>query len=213
MLRPLGTIVPLVLCASAAAALVQERVKPKKVDFEETHAAVLRHWKAGQYGACTEGLRELSGLVSIERVKAILAALPAPPEGFQVASQTEVDESEANPMAAAAGGLGAFMGNVVERQYRGQGASIQLTVTADSPLAQMFGMWVANPQMLGPDAELVKYGAHNAVLRKDGNRWNLQVLLNGKHVVDVGVDGRDDEFLLKFLNQAAVDSLSTVLGQ
>lgn len=198
-----------VLCTGAAFALVQERVKQKKADFPTTHAAVLQQWNAGEYGACLEGLRELTGMVSVKRVESLLKVLPAAPEGFEVESETTLEDLQDQPFLGMAG----MIGSSVERSYgASDGAHLQLTVTADSPVAQMWSVWLANPQMIDPSAEVVKYQAHSAILKQDGETWELTALIHGKHVIEVRLDGRDDEFLLKFLDQKTVDALARVLG-
>jgi len=207
MLRPSLIALATLACAGAALALVQERVQKKKADFPTAHAAALRQWEAGQYGACLGSLRELEGLVSRKRIETILAALPAAPQGFRVGDETQLQELENNPFAAMAG----MVGNAVNRSYQADDASIDLTITADSPLAQMLVMWLKNPKLVDPSAEVVKYGAHSALLKGEGTDWDLQLLVDDKHLVEVKVSGKDDEFLLRFLDQAAVDRLAAVL--
>ena len=56
----------------------------------------------------------------------------------------------------------------------------------------MFSMWVANPQMLGADAEHIKYGSYDAVLKKEGNRWSIQILI-GDDLCEVKLSGENDE--------------------
>jgi hypothetical protein len=90
-------------------------------------------------------------------------------------------------------------------------ASIGVTITADSPLVQMFSMWINNPSLLEPGSELIKYGANNAVLKKQGDALQLLILI-GSDICDVNVRGRNDEFLLKVFDQAAVDRLAAALA-
>ena len=62
------------LCAVAALAVAQERVKPKTpADFKATLAAASKAWDNQKYGGCLEHLRTLTALVSVKRTEAELA--------------------------------------------------------------------------------------------------------------------------------------------
>jgi len=198
--------VPSLLIVFAVIPFAQERVSKKgPPEFKELHAAVARAHDAGNFGLAVSKAKELVVVLQAKWSKAILAALPAAPDGFAIVPQEKQDPRAAGMLAAVASAVG----TVVEQKYEGNGQTITTTIQADSPLIQMFSMWVANPTMLGPDAELVKYGDINAVLRNDGGRWSLQILI-GTSIVEVeGAD--DDEFLLRLFDQAAVDALGRVL--
>lgn len=206
-------LVPLALAVAAALSLAfaQERVKKKEAkDFEGVHASLGEAWKAGQYGRCVDLARDLIGIVNAKRTELILAAMPGAPEGFELVPDEKANNAQSNPFASA---IAASVGSVIERKYRkvdGRG-SIEITVTAGSPIVQMFKMWVTNPQMLGPDAELVKYGQYDAVLKKESGRWMLQILI-GDDLCEVKLAGGDDDFLLRFMNQSAVDALAKALA-
>lgn len=210
MRRPLLPLLAVATSAALALGLVQERVKKNEPkDFGALHAALGKAWTDQEYGTCLDLARELSGLITQKRTEVILAALPAAPEGFEVEKQRENDQA-GNPFAGAMVGFG----SIIEQKYKETGGSgrIDVTVTADSPLIQMFKMWAANPEMLGADAELVKYGEHSAVLRKEGSRWSLQILI-GDDLCEAKANGKDDEFLLKMFDQAAVDKLAGALSK
>ncbi len=212
----MSRLVPLALslaCLSAVAApLVQERVKKKKpADFQSIHAALGESWKAGQYGRAQRQCRELAGLIAQKRVEVVLAALPAAPAGYEIVQDERSKQNAQNPMAAA---MMASVGQVIERRYQSKekGDRIDVTLTVDSPLAQMFAMWVQNPAMLGEEAELVRYGEHTAILKKEGAGWNLQILL-GETLVEVKSRKATDDELLALFDQAAIDRLDAALSK
>jgi hypothetical protein len=212
MHRSISSLISFLLCCIVGFAAAQERVKKQgPADFESTYAALGSAWQSQQYGLAMQKSRELIDLISHKRSEAILAAMPAPPEGYEVVPvRKPAQAAPSHPMA----GMQAAVGTVVEHKYRptGGGRTIDVTLTADSPLGQMFQMWVTNPAALGADAELIKYEAYSGVLRKQGNGWNLQILI-GSDLCEVVVQDRDDEFLLGWVNQAAVDALATALGK
>lgn len=205
--RTLALLLLPALCLSATLPLVQERVSKKgPPEFAEVHAEVARAFNAGKFGTAMNKAKELLSVVQTAWTKEILAALPAAPEGFEIVPQKKQNAQAAGFAAAMSGA----MGTVIEQSYKSGGKRITATIQADSPLIQMFSMWVANPAMLGDDAELIKYKEHNAVLKKQGRGFSLQILI-GSSLVEAKGDATDDQ-LLKMFDQTAVDKLAAVLA-
>ena len=199
-------IAPLLLAAS-----LQERVKPKEAeDVPALLQQAGKAWEAKQLGKCLKSLRQAQQVVLHERAKAVRAALPAAPKGFEKVAVEEDADPAAHALAAA---MSVGVGSMIEQEYRATdgGATLRVTITADSPFMQMFSMWIANPSLLEPGSEVVKYGPHNAVLKKQGGGWQLMVLI-GQDLCDISLDGRDDDFLLSVFDQAAVDRIAAVLA-
>ena len=104
-----------------------------------------------------------------------------------------------------------------KRQFKytsDNGQRMEVQVMGNSPLVAMFGLAVQNPAMLGKDQEVVRYGSHTALLKANpnGKGAELQILIGGKHTVTVQLRGESDEFLLKVMDQAAVDRIAKVLS-
>lgn len=204
--------VSLFLLGSVLVPFAQERVKAKgPADFKATLTAAQTHWDAARYGQCIGELQTAIGLVSEKRAEALLAAFPPAPAGWKVLPDKSRESMQQNPFAAM---MSTSIGNIIERKYQAEkgGASMSCTLTADSPLAQMFGMWVANPAMLEPGSELIKYGPHNAVLKNQDGNLNLQILVQGKHVLEIDTRKMTEDELFAVWNQKAVDELAKVLG-
>ena len=201
-----ATLLPLSLALGAALPFAQERVSKKAPSFEELHAEIGRAHADGRYGLAMNRTRELLGVLAPKWTEAILAALPAAPEGYEVVPQKKQNANAGGMLAA----MATSMGTVIEQKYKGADGTLQVTVTADSPLVQMFGMWVSNPALLGEGAELVKYGSYNAILKQEGSGWSLQILI-GNSLVEAKGRKASDELLLKMFDQAAVDRLAKEL--
>lgn len=198
------------LVAVTTSAAVQKRVSPKgPADFPSTIRAAGAAWESGEYGQCVKELKTALGLANGKRSESIRAAFPAAPEGWKVEPERNVDAT--NPFAAA---MASSVGTIVERKYKQEGGrgAISCTLTADSPLVQMFTMWMANPALLGEGAELIEYEAHRAVLKSEGQGYNLQILINGAHVCEVRAQGVSEDALFKMFDQRVVDGLAKVLG-
>ena len=110
------------------------------------------------------------------------------------------------------GGLAGAFGNVIEQNYQGT-HRVNVTVTADSPMVQMFSMALSNPALMDKDSELIEYGTHKALLKTKGDRRELQILLFERHLVNVNAREIDEDALFALFDQRAIDSLAKALGQ
>jgi hypothetical protein len=202
--------IPIVLASGIAlGAFAQERVKPKGApDFAALHASVAEHWKAQRWGACSRDARTLLGVISTRRGKAIREALPAAPEGYAKEEPQEEDAAQANAMMAA---FVPGIGTVVEQQYQGQGKNINVTVTADSPMLQMYQMLLQNPAMLQPGQELIKYTQCSAILETQGGSNTLRFLIDSS-MVEANFHDQSPDFALKMFDQAAVTKLHAAIS-
>ncbi|MBL8756490.1 MAG: hypothetical protein JNK15_24565, partial [Planctomycetes bacterium] len=139
---------------------------------------------------------------------AVLAALPKP-EGWTFRDQEADEQAE----QVAAGLLG--VGHQTTRRYSKGDASINVEITANSPLMQMMTMLFNNPALIEADGgELVKYGPHKAILKKTGDSGvELSLLMHEQHLIKITAEGLDGDGLLKIFDQAFVDRLEKPLGK
>ncbi len=208
-------LLPVIVVGAAlftTSAALQKRVQKKgPADFPTTLRAAGEAWESGAYGACVRELKAALGLATERRAQELREAMPPAPEGWQVEPDRSANANQ-NPFGAM---LAVGIGNIVERKYRqksGRG-NVSCTLTADSPLVQMFNMWLANPAMLDANSELIEYGVHKAVLKKQGSGFNLQILINGAHTCEVNAQGGvSEEQLFAMFDQRVVDRLAKVLG-
>lgn len=217
-MRTLTLLVPCAaaLCLALAPA-PQERVKPETPKkFEESLRAVDQAWKSASYGTALKELRHMTMLVGVKRTEAIIAALPKAPAGFEAVPDKTREDLANNPQAAAMAGAMGMVGTLINHRYKATEGrdSIDVSITADSPLLGMFQMIAANPQALGANKELIKYGAHKAILdTTNKNRVKLQIMIGESTLCDVTVTGRDDDFLFAMWDQSAVDQLAAALSR
>jgi hypothetical protein len=198
----------LLLCGRAAGLLAaQERLKPKgPADFETVHAAVLEHWKAERWGKSFASARELLSLISVRRARAIRAALPAAPAGYTLVPPDEEAEAQANPLLST---FAAGVGSIIEQTYSGAGKEIRVSVTADSPMLQMFNMMLQNPALLQPNQELIKYSECTAMLETQGDQVTLLI---ADSFVQANFWSQTSDFALKMFDQKAVTALHAVVS-
>ena len=204
-------IVASIACTAVLAIGAQERMKPKEpADFKALLGGVQTDWDAGKYGSVVRKLGELTKLAAQKRSEAVRAALPdAPPDYVKEQPRPENDVAS-NPMLAAMAPMAA---NMIEQRYvpRNRGSAISVTVNADSPLVGMLGMMFGNPAALGQDGEVVGYGAHRALFKREGSSLSLQIVLSDRHLVNVEFPGQDEETLFAMFDQRAVDRIAAAL--
>lgn len=202
------TLIPFAILALFPA-LPQERSGAKKaLTFTEGIDAAKKAVEAEKYGAAIAGLQAaIKDLQKKQRVQ-VLAALPKP-DGWQIEDQP-LDEQSSDLAASLLGGA-----NTITRRYNKGEMNISAEVTANSPLIGMLSMLFSNPTLIQADGgELVKYGAHKAILKKSGdNGQELTILMHDAHLIKVTSNGISSDDLLKVFDQACVDRLEKPLGK
>ena len=198
-----------ILLAGGAGALAQERLKPKGAsDFDGLHASIAEHWRAQRWGKSFAATRDLLGVISARRAKAIRDALPAAPAGYTIVPFQEDPSALANPLMTT---LAAGVGSMVEQNYEGAGKQIRIAVTVDSPMLQMFSMVIQNPALLQNNQELVKYTECTALLESDEYQVSLKFLL-GESSFECTFQGENGDFALRMLDQKAITALAGVIA-
>jgi hypothetical protein len=197
------------LLLAFAVAPGQERSGPKKpASFADAVEAAKKHVEADKLGAAIASLQ--AAIVDLQKKQrtAVLAALPKP-EGWTIEDQPVNEGNDAWTPGLAG------MGSTVTRRYSRGDDSIQVEVTANSPVVGMMSALFNSPALIEADGgEIVKYGAHRAILKKPGdNRQELQLLMHDAHLVKVDATGLDADALLKVFDQAFVDRLEKPLGR
>jgi len=207
-------IVPITLALAALVAaptFAQKRVGPKKEPtFPEAVEQARKAFDSGDFGAAVSALQAAMQAVQKKQRVAILEALPKP-AGWTFEDEAEQDQAS-NPFAA---GM-AVLGLNIQRKYRVEDGSkrMDVDITANSPMVQMMSMLFANPAMIQADGgELVEYGAHKAILKKQDEDLELTIVMHNKHIVKVDASGMSVDDLFAIFNQALVDRLEKPLGK
>jgi len=192
----------------AAGAAVQDRVKKLTPDdLPKLLTSASKSLDGKRYAACARDLRSALGVLAGLVRQQLLATMPAAPEGFT---------AEPDPEGEDAGAFAAMIGVVApaaERTWRrndGDG-ELRVSITPDAPMAPML-VTAFNMAQFDKAAEIVTYKADKALLRKEGESVTLQILLGGKHLIDVSATGMDADAVLKVVDQAFVDRVLAALS-
>lgn len=192
--------------AAAPPAPVQERAKKKEAkDFPGLLISARAAWDAGQYGKASAALTEASKLVRKKHRAGLLEAMSAAPAGWKFVPSKQDDSAMMILGMANLPIEGRFEGPAKER--------LDLSLMVNSPMVQMMSMAFTNPAMLGKDAEVITYGKHKAVLKKNGNdRYELTILIGGD-LLQAKSRNMTDDAVLAICNQAMVNKLEAALGK
>jgi hypothetical protein len=116
-----------------------------------------------------------------EKINASLSQLlPKPLPGWTA------DEPETQ-----SGGIAAMIaGTTLSRRYhRNDGAEVDVSITADSPLLPMMTMMLSSPMLLqsDPNTKLYTYDGQRGLIEhdKDSDRWEIKLMVGNKILVQV----------------------------
>ena len=110
----------------------------------------------------------------------LLKLLPEPLDGWRA------DE----PQAQSAGMAAMITGtNLTRRYFRDDGAEVEISIMADSPLMPMMTMMLSNPMMMqtNPDMRIYNHNGQRGMIQheKDSDRWEISLLVANKILVQV----------------------------
>lgn len=199
----------LCLCAVLIGGVVQDRSKKlTTADLPKVIANASKALEGKRYGACQRELKSALGLVGTLVRDQLLAAMPPAPAGFKAVEVKNDDTEGGNVMAQALG----MMSLPTERSYRkeGGGDEIKISILAESPMVAMMGMMFSAAAM-SKEGEIVTYKENKGLLKKEGDSYNLQIVVSGRHLITVEAAGIDDAGLLKMVDQAFVDRIVAAL--
>lgn len=134
----------------------------------------------------------------------LLELLPEPLEGWNA------DEPQAQ-----SGGMAAMIAgtNLSRRYYRDDGAEVDISITADSPLLSMMTMMLSNPMLMqtDPGTRVYTHGGQRGMIKheKDSDVWEISLMVGGKIMIQVtgrGIkDQQDAEAYLEAIDLAAIE--------
>lgn len=191
---------PLIAAAFTLACLV---APARADDITDQLEAARKAYEAGDLRSAAQTLQFTAAAIQEKINLSLLDLLPAPLEGWAA------DEPEAQ-----SGGMAAMIaGTTLTRRYhREDGAEVEVTITADSPLLSMMTMMFTNPMLLqsNPGTRVYTHAGHRGTVQHepDSKRWEINLMLGGNVLIQVvgsNVEGREVvEQYLKALDLQAV---------
>jgi hypothetical protein len=165
--------------------------------------AARQAYEAGELRSAVQTLQFAVASIQEKVNLSLLDLLPAPLEGWSA------DEPQAQ-----SGGMAAMIAgtNLSRRYYREDGAEVEVSITADSPLLPMMTMMLSNPMMLqsSPGTRVYTHEGRRGTIQHeaDSRHWEITLMLSNNVLVQVsgsGVEEREPvESYLKAMDLAAV---------
>jgi hypothetical protein len=165
----------------AAIALLSAAASPAWPDeVTDQMDAARKSYQAGELRTAIQALEFAVAKIQ-EKINASLSQLlPKPLPGWTA------DEPETQ-----SGGIAAMIaGTTLSRRYhRNDGAEVDVSITADSPLLPMMTMLLSSPMLLqsDPNTKLYTYDGQRGLLEhdKDSDRWEIKLMVGNKILVQV----------------------------
>jgi hypothetical protein len=189
-----------------APTITQQREKKKgPPQFKPEIEAAMKAFDAKNYGACSAHLNRASIALTTIRRNLVLAAFPDLGPEFKIKDNKQHEEMLNNPMA---GLMPAMLAGSIERTYTAGSRRLNVKLMLDSPMAKTFiGMF--GILMRDKNTEIITYNTNKAALKSRGsNRYELKMVLNNAHYLEVDSRGFSDDELLKVFCQEAVDRIA-----
>ena len=138
----------------------------------------------------------------------LLKLLPEPLDGWRA------DE----PQAQSAGMAAMITGTSLTRRYfRDDGAEVEISIMADSPLMPMMTMMLSNPMMMqtNPNMRIYNHNGQRGMIQheKNSDSWEISLLVANKILVKVDGSGlKDQESVEAYLNAIDMDAMTKAFG-
>ncbi len=171
-------------------------------DIRDQLDAARAAYERGELQTSVQGLQFVIAAIQEKVNQSLLKLLPEPLPGWT-----------AEDAQATAGGMASMIvGTSLSRHYqREDGASLDISLMANSPLLPMMTFMMSNPLMLqsDPDSRLYTYAGHQGIIQQkhDPSGWEISLMGAGNLLIRVsgtGIQKTDAEAYLKALDLMAV---------
>jgi hypothetical protein len=194
------SILPLILTAAIGASANADQITDQ-ID------AGRRAYEAGEARVAMQALQFAIAEIETQLRQQQLQLLPEPLPGWS--AEDAVSESA---------GLAAMIaGTNLSRSYRNDttGASVQVTVTADSPLLAMMGMMMSSPMLMqaNPGSSPFLHGSYRGMIEQnEDGTTKLSLMVGTRILVQIeGKGGADRETLNAYLQAMDLPKLEKAL--
>jgi hypothetical protein len=194
------SMLPLILTAAIGASADADQITDQ-ID------AGRRAYEAGEARVAMQALQFAIAEIETQLRQQQLQLLPEPLPGWS--AEDAVSESA---------GLAAMIaGTNLSRSYRNDttGASVQVTVTADSPLLAMMGMMLSSPMLIqaNPGSSPFLHGSYRGMIEQDEDgTTQLSLMVGTRILVQIeGKGGADRETLEAYLQAMDLPKLEKAL--
>ena len=192
---------PMIAALGLTAALAAPALADEVTDQLNT---ARKAYESGELRSAVQTLQFAVASIQEKINLSLLELLPEPLEGWNA------DEPQAQ-----SGGMAAMIAgtNLSRRYYRDDGAEVDISITADSPLLSMMTMMLSNPMLMqtDPGTRVYTHGGQRGMIKheKDSDVWEISLMVGGKIMIQVtgrGIkDQQDAEAYLEAIDLAAIE--------
>jgi hypothetical protein len=172
-----------ILCALLAALALLGAATVQADEITDQLERGLKLYKEGKYGESLNEIDFASAQIRQKKADTFANAFPEPPAGWT----GDKAETQAIAKALFGGGITATRG------YKQDKNRVKMEIVTDSPLLQSMAMVINNPMMMqaGQGMKPVRVGEERGMLQVQGNRAELQMIVDGKVMVKVEANAGD----------------------
>jgi len=176
-------------------------------DIRDQLDAARAAYERGELQTSVQGLQFVIAAIQEKVNQSLLKLLPEPLPGWT-----------AEDAQATVGGMASMIvGTSLSRHYqREDGASLEISLMANSPLLPMMTFMMSNPLMVqsDPDSRIYTYAGHQGIIlqKHDPNGWEISLMGAGNLLIRIsgtGIQKTDAEAYLKALDLNAVKKAFT----
>jgi hypothetical protein len=192
---------PIIAALGLAAAFIAPASADEITDQLNT---ARKAYESGELRSAVQTLQFAVASIQEKINLSLLELLPEPLDGWNA------DEPQAQ-----SGGMAAMIAgtNLSRRYYRDDGAEVDISITADSPLLSMMTMMLSNPMLMqtDPGTRVYTHGGQRGMIKheKDSDVWEISLMIGGKIMIQVtgrGIkDQQDVEAYLEAIDLAAIE--------
>ena len=193
---------PIIAALGLAAAFIAPASADEITDQLNT---ARKAYESGELRSAVQTLQFAVASIQEKINLSLLELLPEPLDGWNA------DEPQAQ-----SGGMAAMIAgtNLSRRYYRDDGAEVDISITADSPLLSMMTMMLSNPMLMqtDPGTRVYTHGGQRGMIKheKDSDVWEISLMVGGKIMIQVtgrGIkDQQDVEAYLEAIDLAAIEA-------
>jgi hypothetical protein len=170
--------------------------------------AARKSYESGELRASIQGLQFAVAGIQEKVNLALLQLLPEPLEGWNA----EDAKATSAGMAAMIAGT-----NLTRHYFRDDGASVEISITADSPFLGMMTMMLSNPMMLqtDPGTRIYTHAGRRGMIKHDRDDTSVEISLmgNGNILIQVSGTGIDNETADSYLEAIDIDAVEKAFAQ
>lgn len=150
-------------------------------DVTDAIAEAQQAYEEGDLAYAKESLDFASQLISQQKAGALVSYLPEPLDGWTA------QEAQSESIGAAMFGGG----TTASRLYQKDGASVNITYTADSPMIAQMAAMITNPALVGANGgKLMRFGRQKAMIDDSGT---VQFMVDNRVMVQVEGDASEED--------------------